>query len=183
MTLTEPTASELAEVIASARHGSPTALGMLYRWFAPDLLRMATRLLASHADAEDVVHDLFVGLPEHLARYDERGQVRAWLRATTVGMVRMRVRKETRRADVLAREVTARDPAAPQSMTHTDPAMSLDLEQAVNALPESLRLVFVLKQWEGYSHDEIATLLNISAGAARVRHSRALDTLRSQLER
>ncbi len=178
MTLTEPTASELAEVIASARHGSPTALGMLYRWFAPDLLRLATRLLASHADAEDVVHDLFVGLPEHLARYDERGQVRAWLRATTVGMVRMRVRKETRRADVLAREVTV-----PPSVTGVDPATRLELEQAVNALPESLRLVFVLKQWEGYSHDEIATLLNISAGAARVRHSRALDTLRSHLDR
>lgn len=178
MTLTEPTASELAEVIASARHGSPTALGMLYRWFAPDLLRLATRLLASHADAEDVVHDLFVGLPEHLARYDERGRVRAWLRATTVGMVRMRVRKETRRADVLAREVTV-----PQSVTGADPATRLALEQAVNALPESLRLVFVLKQWEGYSHDEIATLLNISAGAARVRHSRALDTLRSHLDR
>ncbi len=178
MTLTEPTASELAEVIASARHGSPTALGMLYRWFAPDLLRLATRLLASNADAEDVVHDLFVGLPEHLARYDERGQYRARLRATTVGMVRMRVRKETRRADVLAREVTV-----PQSVTGADPATRLELEQAVNALPESLRLVFVLKQWEGYSHDEIATLLNISAGAARVRHSRALDTLRSHLDR
>lgn len=178
MTLTEPTASQLAEIIASARHGSPAALGALYRWFAPDLLRLATRLMASHADAEDVVHDLFVGLPEHLARYDERGHCRAWLRATVVGMVRMRVRKESRRADVFARDGM---PAA-SSVSH-DPASTLDLEYAVSALPESLRLVFVLKQWEGYSHDEIATLLNISAGAARVRHSRALETLRSHLDR
>jgi RNA polymerase sigma-70 factor, ECF subfamily len=178
MTQSEPTASELARVVAEVRLGSPTALGAMYRWYAPDLLRLATRLLASRADAEDVVHDLFVGLPEHLVRYDERGHCRAWLRATTIGMVRMRVRKEARRADVLARDVTAH-----ASTVSPDFAARLDLEHAVHALPESLRLVFVLKQWEGYSHDEIATLLNISAWAARVRHSRALDTLRTQLDR
>ena len=104
MNSADPTAAQVAEVVLRARAGSSTAIGSLYHWYAADLLRLVTRLLASTADAEDVVHDLFVGLPEQLHRYDERGQLRAWLRATAIGMARMRVRKKTRRADAFLAE-------------------------------------------------------------------------------
>ncbi len=73
---------QLAEVLAGARRGAPGAIAALYGWFAGDLLRLTGRLLGSSAAAEDVIHDLFVGLPEHLARYDERGRFGAWLRTT-----------------------------------------------------------------------------------------------------
>lgn len=168
---------QLAEVLAGARRGAPGAIAALYGWFAGDLLRLTGRLLGSAAAAEDVIHDLFVGLPEHLARYDERGRFGAWLRATAIGMARMQLRRDTRRDAVLARDAGA----APIAHAAADPALTLDLEGAVNALPESLRAVFVLKQWEGYSHDEIASLLEISAGASRVRHARALQLLRTRL--
>ncbi len=178
MTHLEPTDSQVAEVIARARAGSASALAMLYGWYAADLLRLLSRLLASRVEAEDVVHDLFVGLPEHLGRYQEQGKFRGWLRATAVGMARMSNRRDHRRAQVLARETPA-----PAPVGRHDLHESLDLERAVESLPEPLRLVFVLKQWEGYSHDEIARLLDISPGASRVRHSRALETLRSSLDR
>lgn len=178
MTLLEPTDSLVAEVIVRARAGGRSALAQLYDWYAADLLRLLSRLLASHADAEDVVHDLFVGLPEHLTRYQERGTFRSWLRVTAVGMARMAMRRDHRRAQVLTREATATPPAR-----SNDPHAALDVERAVDALPDTLRMVFVLKQWEGYSHEEIARLLDISPGASRVRHSRALDLLRSSLER
>lgn len=174
----EPTNSHLAETIARARSGGSTALAVLYGWYAADLLRLLTRLLASRAEAEDVVHDLFVGLPEHLARYQERGTFRAWLRATAIGMARMAARRDLRRTRVLTRAATT----APSFGTH-DPGVTVDVERAIERLPETLRQVFVLRQWEGYSYDEIALLLDISPGASRVRHSRALDTLRSFLDR
>ena len=56
-----------------------------------------------------------------------------------------------------------------------------DVQRAVAALPESLRDVFILKQVEGYRHDEIATLLGITEGASRVRLTRAVDALRRAL--
>ncbi len=174
----EPTDSQVAEVIARTRLGSDSALATLYGWYAPDLLRLLSRLLASRAAAEDIVHDLFVGLPEHLARYQEQGKFRAWLRTTAVGMARMSSRREHRRREVLARETPS-----PASLGARDLHASIDIERAVADLPETLRLVFVLKQWEGYSHDEIARMLDISAGASRVRHSRALDALRTSLDR
>ena len=56
-----------------------------------------------------------------------------------------------------------------------------DVQRAVAALPESLRDVFILKQVEGYRHNEIATLLGITEGASRVRLTRAVDALRRAL--
>jgi RNA polymerase sigma-70 factor, ECF subfamily len=175
----EPTDTQVAEVISRAGTGSRSALAALYGWYSADLLRLLTRLLASRDDAEDVVHDLFVGLPEQLSRYTEQGRFRGWLRATAVGMARMASRRDVRRERVLAREPGAVHGTRPSA----DPGVALDLEHAVASLPAALRSVFVLKQWEGFSHDEIAALLRITPGASRVRHTRALELLRSTLDR
>jgi RNA polymerase sigma factor (sigma-70 family) len=134
---------------------------------------------SSTAGTEDAVHDLFVGLPHHLARYDERGRFGPWLRATAIGIARMQLRKANRRATVLARDAQGADDAA----TTCDPSLGMDVERAVSRLSDPLRAVFVLRQWEGFSHDEIATMLDITPGASRLRHARALDHLRAQLDR
>lgn len=64
--------AELAVLVAS---GDPAAMGVLYDRYASTLLAVAFRLLMSRPDAEDVVHDVFVGLPEALRRYEERGSL------------------------------------------------------------------------------------------------------------
>jgi RNA polymerase sigma-70 factor, ECF subfamily len=57
----------------------------------------------------------------------------------------------------------------------------LALADAVGSLPRDLRAVFVLKEIEGYSHDEIASLLGITPGNSEVRLFRARRRLRAQL--
>ena len=52
------------------------------------LLALARRLAGSAADAEDVVHDVFLGLPEALRRYEERGSLESWLKRVTARGVR-----------------------------------------------------------------------------------------------
>jgi RNA polymerase sigma-70 factor (ECF subfamily) len=56
-----------------------------------------------------------------------------------------------------------------------------DLDQHIAALPTTLRAVLVLRQIEGYSHEEIGALLGISSGASRVRFSRAVQQLRQRM--
>ena len=65
--------SPVTDLIADARRGNPLALAALYREHAGSLLRSVTLLLQERADAEDVVHDLFVGLPEALGVMRDRG--------------------------------------------------------------------------------------------------------------
>ena len=78
------TVTDLAPDLASRiQQGSLDALEELYRAIGGDLLRLATRLTRDPAEAGDVVHDVFVGLPAALARYEERGQFVPWLRRVT----------------------------------------------------------------------------------------------------
>src|SRR5262245_59070227 len=63
----------------------------LYRRHAGALMAVAYRLLMSRADAEDVVHDLFVGLPEALRKYEERGAMGAWLKRIVVRLSLSRI--------------------------------------------------------------------------------------------
>jgi RNA polymerase sigma-70 factor (ECF subfamily) len=161
--------------IEGARAGDPEALASLYRAYGAALYRLAYRLTGTPQDAEDVVHDVFVGLPEALGRYEERGSFTAWLKRVTARVALMRVRTRTRRREV-ALDATLSSPGRPAAVE------SEGLQAAIDALPEPLRSVLVLKEVEGYSHAEVGELLGISEGASRVRLNRAMKRLRRTLE-
>src|SRR5438876_4326395 len=160
--------------IDAARTGDREALASLYRTHGAVLYRLAYRLTGTPQDAEDVVHDVFVGLPEALARYEERGKLTSWLKRVTarVALVRLRARTRRREVPLELADQAARPPADPDATV---------LESAVHALPDPLRIVVMLKEVEGYSHREVADLLGISVGASRVRAARALARLRKVL--
>src|SRR5881409_2385591 len=101
-------------LIAEARAGSPDALSALYLEHGAALFRIAYRLVGAREDAEEVVHDVFVGLPEALGRYEERGSLAAWLRRVTARVALMRLRSDKRR-----REVTLDDTAEQSEPTMT----------------------------------------------------------------
>jgi RNA polymerase sigma-70 factor, ECF subfamily len=164
-----------ADLVARTARGDAAALAELYAEHSADLFRILYRLVQSRADAEDLLHDLFLGLPELLRRYEERGQLRPWLRTVATRLALMWLRGN-RRQQV---DVTGE----PGLYTTADfPVERVALETAIRRLPDSLRVVFVLRQLEGYSHEEIASLLAISPGSSRVRHTRALSALRRLLE-
>lgn len=165
-----------ADLVRGARDGDPAALGMLYDAFGAGLFRLAYRLTGTREDAEDVVHDVFVGLPEALARYQERGRFGAWLARVTARVALMQQRRVRRR-----REVGLDDAADIQARIAGAEGTS-GLRAAVAALPVAQRAVLVLKEMEGYTHAEIAETLGITQVTSRVRLLRALRHLRRQLE-
>lgn len=166
----------LPTLLPLVREGDPSALGSLYARYAPGLLALVARLTQSPADAEDIVQDLFVGLPEALRRYQEEGRFEGWLRRIAIRLTYMRLRSARRR-----REVTLEGVQAP----HDDSGNAgndAQLEQALNKLEPGERILVVLRAVEGYSHAEIAALLGIKAGTAQVRYHRALGRLKSLME-
>lgn len=166
---------DLPSLLREVRAGGSHALGQLYATHADLVYRTAFRLLDSAADAEDVLQDVFVGLPHALRSYDERGAFDGWLRTVTVRTALMTRRATSRRReediDALASVST--------SSSSFDIADRLTIRRAIEALPQDLRVVFMLKEVEGYSHAEIGDLLGITSGASAARLFRAWQTLRS----
>ena len=167
--------SDDAALVRRLSSGDLDALDVLFHRHASALLNLARRITGSAVDAEDVVQDLFVGLPVAVRRYTERGSFGAWLRTVTARLALDRVRRRTRRHEV------ALDLAGEQTAASATPEVRWDLERALAALPHDLRLVFVLKEVEGFSHAEIGELLGIRTGTSEVRLHRAIRALRREL--
>jgi RNA polymerase sigma-70 factor (ECF subfamily) len=161
-------------LLGRVRTGDRDALSALYRTHAGEMLALALRLTGSHSEAEEVVQDLFVALPRTLARYQERGRFVPWLKQLTVRLALVRLRAGRRRREAELVEV--------ESFWVSDTTADLELRQALDRLDPDHRAIIVLKVVEGYSHAEIAELLDIRKGTSEVRLHRALQRLRAQLK-
>jgi RNA polymerase sigma factor (sigma-70 family) len=172
--LTTPPPETDDDLAHAVRDGSLDALGRAYARHAAAVYAAAYRILGVRADAEDVLQDVFVGLARALAGYQERGRLEAWLRRVAVRAALMRLRARGRR-----RETPFADLHEPAEHAADGTLDRVALQAALRTLPEKLRIVFVLKEMEGYSHDEVAALLGISAGTSAVRLFRAWKLLRT----
>jgi RNA polymerase sigma-70 factor (ECF subfamily) len=164
------------DLIPRVRRDDPAALTAIYRAFGGELLALARRLTGSDPDAEDVLHDLIVGLPEAMRHYDERGKLRPWLKKVVVRMCLMRMRSERRRRETgleAGNEIAARAPGG---------EIAEAIEIALRDLSVAIRAVVVLRLVEGQSHREIADTLGISVNASEARLSRGIAMLRERLE-
>lgn len=172
-----PSDSTLPPIVARARAGDVSALGELYGRYARMLLALARRLLGSAEDAEDVLHDVFLGLPEALRQYEERGSLESWLKRLTARVALNRLRSHGRRREI------ALDGALSTRRGGADAVHdAIALQAAIDDLSDALRAVFVLKEIEGFSHAEIGALLQITPGASEVRLHRAIRSLRHSLD-
>lgn len=148
----------------------------IFREHGQLVLDTAYRLTGSVSDAEDVLQDVFLGLPAALERYRPRATFAAWLRRVTVRVALMKLRRDRGR-----REIALDAVSEPIARAHDSLGERAEIERAIAALPDGLRSVFVLREVEGYSHAEIAALLGIREGTSQVRHHRAVRMLREAL--
>jgi RNA polymerase sigma-70 factor, ECF subfamily len=167
----------IPELIVAVRSGSPEALGALYHIHGALVFAVAHRLTQSTADAEDVVQDVFLGLPRALASYSGQGSLEGWIRKVAVRTALMRLRSGKRLGEESLDDDPGWQPQGPQS----SPLESVAIERALARLEEGYRVVFVLKVIEGYEHEEIAGMLGITSELSRVRLHRARRDLMKML--
>jgi RNA polymerase sigma-70 factor (ECF subfamily) len=139
----------------------------------PLVYSLALRITGSEADAEDVVREVFVGVPEALHDFDGH-DFRTWLT-----MIATRHAYQYAHSDRGPREVESNPTSGyPEGRsTDADGLARHDLEAAIAGLEDGQRVVFVLKEVEGLAHEEVAATLGISAGLSRVRLHRARKAL------
>jgi RNA polymerase sigma-70 factor (ECF subfamily) len=163
------------------RAGDGEALATLFRQHGERAYATAYRLTGSTDDARDMVQDAWVALPEAVATYAGRGSFDGWLHTFVVRVALMRLRSARRRREVALPDDDGAMPAAPRADAPDAVLDRMAIEQALAALPEHLRVVFVLREVEGYAHAEIAELLGLRKGTSEVHLFRARQRLRALL--
>ena len=162
-----------AQLIQQVISGDPEALGDIYDLYGEPIYLVAYRLMTCPEDAEDVVQDVFLGLSKLLRTFQDRGSLEGWLKKVTVRTALMRLREQRRRTNLFRRYATF-------FPRHSEPSIdgTLSLDDALAVLPESVRVVMVLKL-EGYTHEEIGKLLGVSQSASKMRYHRACRRVRT----
>ena len=163
-----------------AQRGDASAFERLYRRHAAKMNSLADWTLGgTRADSEDALQDIFIRAWEKLGTFRGQSAFGTWLHRLGVNVL-LRRRESTRtRQRRYVVDDQAMD-AAPARRSGLE--LWTDIETAVSALPPRMRDVFVLHDMEGYKHDEIATMLGITAGTARSQLHHARMTLRKHLE-
>jgi RNA polymerase sigma-70 factor (ECF subfamily) len=175
---TEPSDADLVRRMA---RGDRPALASLYERHAGALLILAERILRSRADAEELLHDVFLEAWTHSAEYvEEKASVRTWLALRTRSRALDRLKSKERR-----RVVYTSDPPEPVGSLERSPyAGELgQLDNVLGQLPEVQREVLVLGYFEGLSCSEIALRIGAPLGTVKSRIRNALAALRSDLNR
>jgi len=173
------TAARERRLSRRAARGGRQALQSLYEEYSEQLFAVAYRLMESSADARDVLHDVFGDLPEMLRRFDGKRPLGPWLRSVTARVALRHVRSERRRHETTI--AVAPDDGEVVASPESPVLDSIAVERALSSLTEKLRTVVVLKEMEGYSHREIAELLQIERATSESRLYRARKLLRARL--
>jgi RNA polymerase sigma-70 factor, ECF subfamily len=172
---------DVAIVHAMAR-GDSAALALLYDRYAGNMLALARRIVGRGAEAEDVIHDVFLEAWRHAADYDAaRGSVKAWL------LLRTRSRSlDVQKSARVSKQASGLDDAwlAELSAPGADSAAAPDqvrIRKVLVALPVEQREVLWLGYFEGLSSSEIAERIGVPIGTVKSRVAAALSALRGAL--
>ena len=170
----------MTEVVRRAQQGDQSAFHELYREHVGRTYALCLRLTGSAAEAEERTQDVFVQAWRTLASFRGESAFSSWLHRLAVNLVLMERRGARRR---WTRVEAVEDPATlERGGEGPSPALRLDLERAVAALPEGARHVFVLHDVEGYRHEEIGELLGIAVGTSKAQLFRARRLLRDMVD-
>ena len=193
--LREQAPTDDAGLVERARDGQPGAFEALVRRHSGRVYRLALRMTGSAQDAEEITQETFLSAHQGLARFRGEAAVTSWLHriAANFALMRLRHRRIAGTAeDQLTQGAGHEDrppPAYPlaQAGAHTeqhvlDAELRRAIEQAVDCLPEDYRVVFMLKDVEDLSYEEIAAATASTVPAIKSRLHRARLALRQTIQ-
>lgn len=163
--------------VRRAAAGDLAAFERLYHRHGARIHTLARRMLGA-AEADEATQDAFVRAWEKLGTFRGEAAFSTWLHRLAVHLFLGRRSKAARHRDRFLEDDGA---IAATTARPAHPELRLDLERAIDELPEGARQVFTLYDIEGYRHEEIADLLGISVGTSKSQLHRARMLLRAHL--
>jgi RNA polymerase sigma-70 factor, ECF subfamily len=167
------------ELITQVRAGAAAAERRLYDQYVDRIYRLAYRLTGDETLAEDLTQDTFIRAFERLDGFRGESAFGTWLHAIAMSVILNGLRKVKR---FRQRETDLDDATTIGSdAADADPDLKHKLARAVDALPQKYRVVFVMHDVEGYTHEEIGQALGVPPGTSKAQLFRARARLRDAL--
>jgi RNA polymerase sigma-70 factor (ECF subfamily) len=177
-----------AAVLEGLRRGDDAAYDLIFRRYGSRMLATARRLLGNDEDARDAVQEAMLSAFKAAARFEGGAQIGTWLHRIVVNAALMRLRSRRRRPEASIDDLLPSYHAdghrvlASHDELPIDEALARDemlavLRASVDELPEGYRQVYLLRDVEDLSSDEVALAMNLTPNAVKIRLHRARQAL------
>jgi RNA polymerase sigma-70 factor, ECF subfamily len=166
-------------LIERARRGDASAHRALYETHVDRIFRLTFRLTGREHLAQELTQDTFVRAFAGIGAFRGESAFGTWLHTIAVSVTLNELKRRKREDARLAPLEDAL--TVMQSSPRSDPILRERLAAAVAALPEGCRTVFLMHDAEGYTHEEIAEALGVTAGTSKAQLSRGRAKLRIAL--
>ncbi|WP_170110215.1 RNA polymerase sigma factor [Flavilitoribacter nigricans] len=167
------------ELLLACKRGKRWAQKAIYYRYYSYGLTICLHYLPERPLAEEALHDAFLKMYKSVDQLSEPSAFRAWFRSiivrTAIDRYRSRAKWTQRKETLFSESIDIEENKAIARLEKADVVLLLQ------QLPPQYRLVFNLFVLEGYSHDEIAALLEISTGTSKSNLSRAKQKLQKML--
>ena len=167
------------QLIAQCKKGQQKAQMQLYKLYYHAMFNSSLRLVKSKADAEDIMQDSFLHAFNKIQQYTEEGSFGGWLKRIVINNSLDFINKQKihynfqENMEIIE---TANDDDA------FDVEIKLkDVKMALKNINDNYRIIISLYLFEGYDHEEICAILNISYNLSRTRYSRARKKLLEEI--
>jgi RNA polymerase sigma-70 factor (ECF subfamily) len=162
-------------VLSRARAGDAAALERVYRAYETPVYNLARRICRTVEDAEDVLQETFFEVCRSIGQYRGEGSLWGWVRSIAASKALMRLRRNK------YRDTDELDEEFHRPTMKVDGGLRMDLEAALERLPETSRAVVWLHDVEGYTHEEIAGMMGKTVSFSKSQLARAHTRLRRWL--
>jgi len=153
------------DFIEKCKIGDKRALEHLYNYFAPKMKGICLRYAHSVFEAEDIFQEAFIKILNNLHSFTYKGSFEGWVKKIVVNTAIDHFKK-----NYPLRNIVSPEEAEEEESEAADVASQLsatELLEIIKKIPTGYRVVFNLYAVEGYSHSEIAEMLNISESSSR----------------
>lgn len=167
------------QLVLKAIEGSRRAQKDLFELHAPKMLSICRYYIKDIQEAEDIMLTAFFKAFQNLKTYKNDGNFEGWIRRimTNECISFLRKQKEMFLSDDM--EVLQQD----SSDQINEEFNALEIQQLIDELPEGYKMVFVLYAIEGYKHQEIAKLLDISESTSKTQLFKARKLLQQKINK
>lgn len=167
----------LKQLIQKCSKNDTKAQAELYQLFAGKLFSVCLKYCKNYAEAEDNLQDAFVTIFNKISQYKHKGSFEGWLKRITINTALQRYRNQG------VFEIIDDTNIEDVEITVEDDDVTLEfLLQIIQELPDRYRLVFNLYVLDGYSHKNIADMLDITTGTSKSNLARARKILKDKIE-
>ncbi|HDJ32804.1 MAG TPA: RNA polymerase sigma factor [Bacteroidetes bacterium] len=168
------------DLINECMRGDQQAQFRIYKLYYKSMYNTSLRILNDTLEAEDVIQEAFLSAFEKIGTYRQEVSFGAWLKRIVINRSLDHLKKRKMVFEPVEEKFDMADESGQENGSLTEEELLEKLEiirNAIDSLPDGYRIILSLYLLEGYDHDEIAGIMNISPSTSRSQYARARKKL------